>query len=208
MRILAAVLLVSLVVGCGDDAKKSTTNPNNVTNNNTNNVNNTNNTNNTNNGLTVDITQFDQTCDFDSSCQLANTEPCGCSCADEAINVSENAAFAAAVNAIDCGDNRPLCDVACIETVPACWQGQCQVREVYEVRAEDYDNSCETAADCIYIATGDPCSDCRCAATPVNKASYEENPPPAQECTPGPSACDCAAPPAIACIANVCSFGD
>lgn len=207
-------MVILLSVGCGDDAKKSSTNPNNVSNNTTNNSTNntTNNTTNngTNNGTnTIDLSNFDQTCEFDSNCVLVNPAPCGCSCANDAINTSDEEAFTTAVNAITCDDeNRPLCDVFCEETLPACWESTCYARTPQVISADDYDTSCEVAEDCIYIATGDVCSDCQCAATAVNRADYEANPPAPAECTPGPSACDCAAPPAIGCNNGVCGFAE
>lgn len=172
------------VVACSDDTKKSET-------------------------TIVDITQFDQTCNFDSDCVLVEPNVCGCgSCLGTGLNKNDEAAFNAAREAIVCSNPLECPAIACAETVPSCWEGKCQARQPYVVTADQYDDSCEAADDCIYIEIGDVCSDCRCAVTPVNRASYEENPPPAQECTPGPDLCNCVTPPAIACIDGVCNLGN
>lgn len=203
-------MMILVSIGCGDD-KKSATDPNNGTNNGTNNTNNgTNGTNNSTNGTnngTVNISDYDQTCEFDGDCALVASDPCGCSCPTLGINANDQAAFNGAVSELGC--TGPVCDVACAEALPACWKSTCYAREPQYIRAEDFDNSCDTAADCMYIATGEVCDECLCAGTPVNRESYEANPPVVvAECTPGPFVCDCASPPAIACNEGVCGFAD
>jgi len=200
MKISAVMMVILLTLGCGDDGKKSSTNPNNVTNNSTNNT--------TNNGTTVNISDYDQTCQFDTNCALVSPAPCGCSCPNTGINTDDESAFNAAIAAITCAPDAPACAADCQELLPSCWESTCYARSPQVVTADDYDTSCETADDCMYIATGEVCSDCQCAATAVNRADYEANPPAPAECTPGPSVCDCAAPPAIGCNNGVCGFAE
>ena len=197
-------MIVLVSVGCADDAKKSTTDPNNGTNNGTNNK--TNNTNNGTNSLTVDISDDDQTCDLDGECALVSPRPCGCACPETGINKNDLASFNTALDQITCPEPAPDC-AACQEMVASCWESTCYAREPIYVEADDYDTSCESADDCMYIVTGEICNDCQCPSAPVNRADYEAKIP-TVECNPGPSPCDCEIPPPIVCNAGVCEMGD
>lgn len=207
MKFSALIMIILLSVGCGDDSKKSASNPNNVSNNSTNNSTNNTTNNSSNNGTnSINISDYDQTCEFDGDCVLVNPDPCGCGCDYNGINTDDRRAYIDAIGQLGCSTGM-VCNTAC-EELASCWQGICQPRLPQIVKAEDYDNSCETADDCMYVATGEVCESCQCPATPVNRADYEANPPAAAECTPGPSVCDCASPPEIACNNGTCGFAE
>ena len=197
MKTSALMMVVLLGFGCGDDEKKSNTNPNNVTNNSTNNGTNT-----------IDISDYDQSCEFDSNCVLVNLEPCGCSCASKAINTSDEAAYNTAVQAITCEEPGPLCDPFCEERLPACAESECYARTPQIITADDFDKSCESAEDCMFIATGEICSACQCATEPVNRVDYEAKRPGLSWCRPDSSLCSCPNILPIACNNSICGVSE
>ncbi len=154
---------------------------------------------------TVDVSEFDQTCDNDTDCALVNPSPCGCSCPEIGINTSAATLFDVAVAAITCTQPSPVC-APCEAKLPACWESTCRARSPQVVKAEDFDNSCVTAADCTTIWVGEICGPCQCPSEVVNLADYEANRPTSAECTPAPVQCLCAQPPALACKNGVCDF--
>ena len=201
------IIAVLAGMGCGDAATKSKTDLNNV---NTNNTNNSNNTNNTNNGDGfVDMSQFDQTCTYDSECALVEPDVCGCgSCTGVGINTSDVDAFNSARAAIMCDGDPISCPaIECEQTLPSCFQGVCRARTPFFIDAEVYDTACDIDADCIAIFTGDPCASCQCSTAAVSLASYEQNPPPEQQCTPEPPTCDCAPQTNATCNNGTCVIG-
>jgi hypothetical protein len=78
----------------------------------------------------------------------------------------------------------------------------------YELSASDYDQSCQTADECIAVFIGELCAgDCRCANDAINQSSldeYTKDIEPASDCT-SELACKCAAPQ-LACEAGRCKL--
>lgn len=201
MRVLPFTLALVLLA-CGDADPKTTSNSN--ANANPNNVENTNNTgtNNTNT-LRVNMENFDQTCDFDSDCELVLPNVCGCDCNYAGINADDLDEYSSVSDAIECppGD---ACGPCLPNVVPACHQGQCISREPFEIRAENYEVSCEQNSDCMVIHSGDICESCVCGGIAVNVDSYNANPAPEAQCTPAPSPCACVKYETARCDNNIC----
>lgn len=211
MKVVLFLLVV--LVGCADADPKASSNNTNSSNNANNPSNNPtgNNSNNSNNFVTsVDISQFDQTCEWDTDCEVVDEYFCGCSCQDAAINKSDMEAYRQATAAINCPppptppEPTVSCG-ACAQTIPACFEGVCIARQPFFIEPPNYDVQCEIDDDCVLIFEGELCSNCKCGGIAVNKESYEERTPVEAQCTPGPSVCDCAAWSNVRCSDNICT---
>jgi hypothetical protein len=191
-----------MIVACGDAEPKTASNSN-ANNSNTNNTN-TNNSNTNNSELRVNMANFDQTCEFDGDCELVLPNVCGCDCSYTGINVNDLEEFSSVADAIECPTTNDACGPCLPNVVPACHQGQCVSREPFEIRAENYDVSCEQNSDCMVIYAGEICQACQCGGIAVNVTSYNANPAPEALCTPGPATCDCLQYQNARCDNNIC----
>lgn len=77
----------------------------------------------------VDLSTFSTSCKVDADCTTVKVNKCQCGCNNNAIAVTEQAKFHAALAAIECPhmdpDKMPLCS-ECIPFVARCAEGTCK----------------------------------------------------------------------------------
>ena len=217
-KLLIVFLAALSLVACGDAAKKAGGNANNSNNinnvNNLNNVNNTNNVNNSNNNTVIGVDDYDQSCEFDENCSLVTAgDVCGClDICQSAISSEAVSQFQSDVEAITCsGPNTVPCPAAaCQEQMAICNAGACEAATAVGVFARDYDQTCETAADCLAVQEGRVCQGCSCPSAVINKDELEQflsdigNAEAELGCNPQPADCQCAQF-AFDCIEGQCA---
>lgn len=147
---------------------------------------------------------YDQNCQFDSECALVSEgDVCAClDCANAAIAKQAQSLWDADRSAIVCaGPPLPCPARRCANMLAACAAGTCSIRAPKIIDATQYDQSCQSDTDCIVIVTGEVCSVCKCQAGAINQSAlpvYEKDIA-TEQCNPGPSPCDCAAPGVAHC---------
>jgi hypothetical protein len=161
---------------------------------------------------TLRAQDFDRSCVFDHDCTLVTEgDPCGClGCSNAAIASRELPKWDAERSAIVCTNPAGPCPLPrCIGMLAACGAGTCHIRAPRIIDATQFDQSCQTDADCVVVYTGEVCSVCRCGAGAINKnalPAYEKEVA-AEQCNPGPSPCDCAAPGVSHCAVSAPGSG-
>ncbi len=146
----------------------------------------------------VDPTDFDQSCTYDSDCEIVfGGDVCGCgSCLGTAISREAVDEFNALRDSITCDTSDPIAcpAIACEQQLAACVSGMCTTRAPLYIQASHFDTTCTKDSDCHIIVEGEVCSSCQCGGAAVNTGSYEQYREMVEsvECSPGPSACDCA----------------
>ena len=151
---------------------------------------------------------FDQSCTYDSDCSPVFEGPqCGCHpCANSAIANDALPAWTKQASAIECGPIPGCMPVDCgrplLATCHRFYSKQtCGIRFERDIDGSKYDTSCTRDADCKLIPLGEVCSSCQCdygAVSLTGLTQYQldlEN----ADCSPPPSACDCAAPNGAIC---------
>ncbi len=187
-------------------------------------------------GICVDIHEsgYDRSCQHNTDCiAIASGPICSgytCVCpGGAAINVSEQARYQSELSSVRPGTG-PLCSCP-VSARPECLGGVCTMcrgllsdppacgstvvdagqdgSACVDVDLATYDQSCQSASDCMGITAGVLCPRaCTCGGAAVNVAErlrYQTT-----VARLGTLACPCAAPAPIACVQNrctVCGFG-
>lgn len=151
---------------------------------------------------------YDGSCSDPSDCTLINEgDPCECHvCADAAINADAIDDYNDDVSATMCDD--VTCPaIGCGEEILAVCSGAgtCEARQAVYVEADDFDRSCEIAADCVAVYEGEVCSACQCpnAAINVDDAGEHGAALAAADCRV--QECPCLGA-AADCVDNICVF--
>lgn len=151
-------------------------------------------------------TSYDRTCETDDECLLVNEgDVCGCpGCRGAAIARTAGSAWDADRARIYCpayGAPTSCPAIACAAMLPACVAHLCVARYRHDIDATKYDATCRVSADCKLIYTGEVCSPCHCATAAINASGYSNYQTEVEsvQCTPGPSACDCAPRTTVSC---------
>ncbi len=153
----------------------------------------------------VDLTEYDQSCEFDDDCVIvADTKCQTCSCSSGAIAVSAEDRYASDYEAIKCvdEDQDAICG-ACPQFLPACVEGMCESRTA--LYPPNLEASCSSDDDCTAVQNSEAC-DCSCEFTPVNQTARQEyeDARAEVECTPR-SACRCEQPEVV-CNQGTCEL--
>jgi hypothetical protein len=152
------------------------------------------------------VTSYDRICTNDGECVVVvEGDVCGClGCHGAAIARSAQPAWDADRKRIYCpayGAPMICPAIACAQMLSACVNGLCVARYRHDIDPAKYDTSCRASTDCEFIYTGEVCSSCRCGTAAVNVTGYAQYQKDiaGDQCTPGPSVCDCAPRTSVSC---------
>ncbi len=173
----------------------------------------------------VELSTYDLSCQQDSDCIVISAGqicPGDCDCGGSTINASGQARYQSAVSGIQTGvcgcplENQPQClgNVCTIcrgipSDPPACGSTAVDAGAdgsvCVNVDLSTYDQSCQSASDCVDITAGTICTgDCTCGGAAINtsgEARYETTLASLGTST----ACPCPSSGPIACIQNKCT---
>lgn len=159
-------------------------------------------------GGDISASDYDQSCEFATDCELIyEGDPCECNvCFDGAINRSDLEAYQSDV--VDASCEVMACpDVECEDTIRAfCIENVCEAKPTTLASTDDFDRSCDIAADCAGVFEGDVCAECQCPNAAVSASEVEQYREQFDPACAVPSPCDCAETP-ISCNDGVCEAG-